>query len=176
MGVARYIDFGLAFHLSDVEGWEDTNLGTRFRPKFVWQAPEIHAWRMMLNRVRIADGVAKLKEMNPEYSSLEHQFPTRMSALDALTDLFATSKAVAAKDGGSFIRAYGNRIDSWRLGLCMWFLWTDLLKGGSFTQTPLYGERDIIRRVLGGLTDFDPRTRWGMKDALQLLEPNNRLL
>ena len=176
VGVARYIDFGIAFHLADVKEWEDANLSTRFRPKFVWQAPEIHAWRMMLNRVRIADGVAQLKEMNPEYSSLEHQFPTRMSAVDSLTDLLATSKAVATKDGGAFLRAYGNRIDSWRLGLCMWFLWTDMLKQSSFVQTPLYGERELVRKVLGGLTDFDPRTRWGMKEALRLLDPNNRLL
>lgn len=173
LGVARYIDFGLAFKISDVEEWEDAHLGTRFKPRFIWQAPEIHAWRMVMNRVPITDGVAQLKELNPEYSTLEHQYPTRMSAVNALTDLLVKSKGVG---GGAFLRKYGKRIDSWRLGLCMWFLWDDMLKWSSFVQTSLYSERDVIRKVLGGLTDFDPRTRWGMEDALRFLDPNNRLL
>lgn len=175
-GVARYIDFGMAFQIKDVRVWSDSNLGTSFHPKLVWQAPEVHAWRMMLNGMRLEAGVAQLKELNPEYAQLEHQYPTRMTALAALTDLMRKSKAVAQKDGGSFVQTYGKRFDSWRLGLCMWFLWSDLLKWGPFVSTPLYGERDLIRRVLGGLTDFDPRTRFSMADALRLLEPKNRLL
>jgi len=39
----------------------------------------------------------------------------------------------------------------------------------------LYQERQVIRKVLGGLTDFDPRTRLTMQAALLMLEPNNRM-
>jgi len=174
-GVARYIDFGLAFKIDDVKVWDDSNLGTRFRPKYVWQAPEVHAWRMVINGMRLVDGVRQLKEINPEYSMLEHQFPKRKPAITALADLLTTSKEVATKDGGAFIHTYGKRFDSWRIGLCMWFLWNDMLQWSAFVQTPLYAERELMRAVLGGLTEFDPRTRLTMEAALQLLDPKNRL-
>jgi len=173
-GVARYIDFGLAFRMSNVKSWDDANLGTRFRPKYVWQAPEIHAWRMVLNGVRLSDGIRQLKEINPEYGSLEHQYPARKNALTALADLLTTSKEVARRDGAEFIRKYGTRFDAWRVGLCMWFLWEDLLAWGPFVQTALYKERELIRLALGGLTVFDPRTRLTVGAALAVLDPNNR--
>lgn len=175
-GVARYIDYGLAFKLNDVKQWEDSNMGTTFRPKYNWQAPEVHAWRMVLNGVRVVDGVRQLKEINPEYTKLEHQFPTRKPALQAIADLLTTSKEVARRDGAAFIRTYGYKFDSWRIGLCMWFLWEDLLAWGPFVKTNVYAERELIRKVLGGLTDFDPRTRLTMGAALRLLDPNNRLV
>ena len=171
-GVARYIDFGLAFRPDEVHVWEDANLGTEFRPQYFMQAPEVHAWRMYLSGVRLTDGVAVLKELNPEYIKMEHQFPTRKSAIAALSDLLLKE---AHEDGAKFVRKYAAKFDSWRLGICMWVLWNDLLSIPPFQQTPLYKERDIMRRVLGGLTDFDPRTRLSVGEALRLLDPGNRL-
>jgi len=174
-GVARYIDFGLAFRVSDVKAWGDSNLGTQFRPQYIWQAPEVHAWRMVLNGVRVVDGVRQLKEVNPEYTVMEHHFPTRKLALTALADLLTTSKLVAKRDGGAFVREYGKRFDSWRIGLCMWFFWNDMLQWLPFSQTKAYEERELFRKVLGGLTDFDPRTRLTVGEALRMLDPKNRL-
>jgi hypothetical protein len=175
-GVARYIDFGLAFNVSDVKVWEDSNLGTQFRPKYIWQAPEVHAWRMVLNGVRVAEGVRQLREINQEYKLMEHQFPTRKPALTALADLLTTSKLVAKRDGGAFVREYGKRFDSWRIGLCMWFLWNDMLHWQPFVKTQAYEERELFRKVLGGMTDFDPRTRFTVGEALRLMDPKNRLV
>jgi len=170
-GVARYIDFGLAFKIADVKRWEDAQLGTHFRPKYIWQAPEVHAWRMRLNGVRVTDGVQQLQDINPEYRRMENQFPGRKSATAALSDLIAK----ASRDGGAFVREYGKRFDSWRLGLCMWFLWDDLVRWPGFVETPVYSERALYRKVLGGMTDFDPRTRLSMAAALRLLDPENRM-
>jgi serine/threonine protein kinase len=174
-GVARYIDFGLAFRVEDVREWGDANLGSTFKPEYIWQAPEVHAWRLMLGGIRLADGVKQLQDKNPEYLQLEHQFPSRKRCLDAIRDFMLSSKAVAREDGGAFVRAYGKRFDSWRIGLCMWFLWDDLLRSPGFTSTGLYGKRDLVRSALGGLTDFDPRARLSVAAALLLLDPGNRL-
>jgi hypothetical protein len=57
----------------------------------------------------------------------------------------------------------------------MWFLWDDLLQNPMFVQTKLYGERDLLRSVMGGLTDFDPRARLTVAAALRRLDPNNRM-
>lgn len=174
-GVARYIDFGLAFKVDDVRTWDDANLGKTFKPKYIWQAPEVHLWRMLRSGIRIRDGVDQLKEANPEYTQLEHQFPARPVAEMALTELANTSKSIQKKDGGEFVRTYGKRFDAWRIGLCMWFLWQDLLAWSGLRQTELWAQRDTIRRVLGGLTQFNPRLRLTAEAALAELDPRNRL-
>jgi len=171
MNVARYIDFGLAFRVRDVKVWEDANLGTTFKPEYVWQAPEVHGIRMIKNGIRIEDGVQRLKEQNPEYRQMEHRYPTRRSCVAALTDLFASYKG----DSATFLRTYAKQFDAWRIGLSMWFLWDDLLQNPLFVQTKLYGERDLLRAVMGGLTEFDPRARFTVAAALRRLDPNNRM-
>jgi hypothetical protein len=175
-GVARYIDFGLAFKVADVKTWQDANLGRSFKPKYVWQPPEVHLWRMLLNGVRVTDGVDQLKEINPEYGQMEHQFPKQPTAEIAMMDLARTSTSIQRKDGGAFVRAYGKRFDSWRIGLCMWMIWSDLLAWPGFRQTALWSERDKIREVMGGLTRFDPRQRLTAEQALAALDPRNRLV
>jgi hypothetical protein len=45
-----------------------------------------------------------------------------------------------------------------------------------FVKTDLYKERELMRKVLGGLTDFDPRTRLSYADALRILDPTNNML
>lgn len=171
--VARYIDFGLAFRPDDVKKWEDANLGTEFRPKFLMQAPEVHAWRMYINKIRLVDGVAALKELNPEYKQIENQFPARKDVTSALKDLLLNEPH---SDGGRFIQTYAKKFDSWRLGLCMWLFWNDLLSVDIFVLHPLYKERDTIRKVLGGLTEFDPRKRLSVSEALHILDPKNRMV
>jgi hypothetical protein len=173
-GVARYIDFGLAFKIANVRNWEDTNLGHRFSPKHIWQAPEIHAWRMYRNGVRLVDGLRQITDANPEYLRIQNQYPTRKTALAAMTD-FLASPYVARTDVISYVRQFGRRIDSWRLGICMWFVWDDMLTWVGLARTPLWERRNLIRRVLGGLTDFDPVTRLEAKEALRILDPTNRI-
>jgi hypothetical protein len=175
-GVGRYIDFGLAFKPEDVRAWSDTNMGQTFRPKHIWPPPEIQAWRMYLNGVRLVDGLKQLKEFNKEYSVMEHQYPTRPTAETAMT-AFLASPYVQKADMPAYIRRYGFRVDSWRLGLTMWFLWDDLLRGfAGLKGTRLWSRRDIIRRVLSGLTEFDPERRLDAAGALAILDPANRLI
>lgn len=129
--------------------------------------------RMIKNGIQIVDGVKRLHEQNPEYRQMEHRFPKRRTCEASLVSLISSFKGSAAE----FVRTYGLQFDAWRIGLCMWFMWDDLLQSltGAFRDTPLYGERELILKVMGGLTDFDPRVRLTMAGALKLLDPNNRL-
>jgi len=165
--VARYIDFGLGFKLADIKTWDDTNMGRRFRPKYNWTPPEIHARRMVKNGIWLKDGLKQLKEINPEFVRMEDQFPARLPAFDALTNLLKA----APKSGGEFIRQYGMKFDVWRIGLCMWYLWEDILKG---LAVPANMDKERIRKVLSGLTDFDPRKRLSAGEALYILDQNSR--
>jgi serine/threonine protein kinase len=171
-GVARYIDVGLTFKVRDVRRWEDSNQGRTFKPKYVWQAPEAHAWRMASTGVRLAEGVKMLQGYNPEYLMLEHQFPARRSCYTSLSSFILSTKGM---DDVTFIRTYGKKFDAWRIGFCMWHLWNDLLRWSNFMTSPLYGERDLMRRVIGSMTEFDPRARISVIEGLRLLDPTNRL-
>lgn len=177
-GVARFIDFGLAFRPANVRTWEDANILRKFRPKYTWEPPEIHAWRMMVDGVPVRDGVAQLKEQSDEYEKLEAQYPARPSALAALHDLLSRDRYVAARDVGGFVRAYGRLFDCWRIGLCMWLQWNYLLRGlpmWMLQETSVWQNRDRVRAVIGGLTEFDPRRRWEVRRALAVLDPGNRM-
>ena len=173
--VARYIDFGLAFKPADVKVWSDTNLNRTFRSKHVLQAPEVHAWRMHLNGVRLSDGLKQIRDANLDYGRIAAQFPTRKTAEDAFAELLHTSY-VKHEDVATFMQRYGFGIDCWRIGLCFWWMWNDLLVWPGFRTTRLYGQRDRIRQVLSGLTEFDCMIRMSAKAALTLLDPTNRLL
>lgn len=162
--VARYIDFGLAFNLKNIRTWSDTNMGKKFRPKYVWHAPEIHVWRMLRNKISVTEGFKQLTAINEEYELLESQYSNRMR-LEAVLNSLAQSNI---KDGGKFIHKYAKKFDCWRIGLCMWHLWQDIL------LVPKNIDSEKIRRVLGGLTDFDPRTRLSAEEALYILDARSR--
>lgn len=170
-GVGRFIDFGLAFKPAEIQEWRESHLGTRFRPKFVWQAPEVHGWRMRLNGIPEATGAAQLLSSNDEWRRIESQMG-RTPLLTAIRNLYAEFKSTQGVD---FLKRYAKGFDCWRIGLMFWMLWDDLTVWSGFQQTPLWMRRDTVRRVLGGLTDFNPKTRWTARQALAALDPNNRL-
>jgi hypothetical protein len=176
-GVARYIDFGLAFRPAAVRVWRDANLGTEFKPQYVWQAPEIHAARLYMGRQSVAYGVGQLKAKSEEYAQLERMFPRRKSLESAMGDFL---RAVDQSEAGlaAYIRRNGVRFDWWRIGLCMWQLWMDMARDlPTFRATALYKERrDTVLAVIGGLTDFDPITRMSATEALRRLRPTSRMI
>jgi hypothetical protein len=174
--VARYIDFGNAFRVADVRRWEDTLMGTSFKPKYVWQAPEIHAARLYMNRKTLADGVRQLRAISEEYGQLERTFPERES-LDAGMAAFLRRTDFSPKGLGTYLRENAERLDWWRIGLCMWMMWYDLCEGLSgFRRSRLYTERrEVILRVISGLTEFDPAKRMSAAEALRLLRPTGRM-
>lgn len=168
-GVARFIDFGLAFRLGAVRRWEDANLGRTFKPKYVWTPPEVHAMRMYFGRMRTDAGVEELFRINEDYRALERRFPKRDRCVDALSRFMREDPAVRA-GGVQFILEHGKRFDWWRIGLCMFIVWNDLLVWSGFWDTPLYRlQRERIMEVINGMTQWDPRRRWSPARGLEVL-------
>lgn len=173
--VARLIDFGLAFHIDEVNSIEDANISRTFRPKVLWQAPEIQLWRMLYNRVPVAEGVRVMKQYHPQLTKLELQFPGRPLLVDSLKDLANTAPEFRQMDFGAYAKRYAKALDAWRIGLVMWVLWNDLMATSVYRFMSIWQRADVIRRVLGGLTEFDPRRRWSVTRALQELDPKTRM-
>lgn len=166
-GVARFIDYGLGFQLAKVRAWEDANLGRTFKPKYVWTPPEIHAMRMYFGGISTEAGVAELFRINADYGALERMFPKRMRCVDALKR-FMTSRI----GGVQMIQEYGKRFDWWRIGFCMYVVWSELIAWSGFWETPVYrAQRDTVLRVISGMTEWDPRLRWRPTEALEVLRP-----
>jgi hypothetical protein len=173
-GVARYIDFGLAYQPAKVTTMASAGLGKVFKSEYTWHAPEIQAWRMILSNKRplsveeiVRDGIKQFETRN--YELLERQFPGRLTAVHALTKYInATRSELRFDNFGPIARKYGTKFDVWRLGLLMWKLWQSLLKwkslGGSHS---IFAKSEKINHVLSGMTDFDVTTRFTPEEALQ---------
>jgi hypothetical protein len=169
-GVARYIDFGLTFRPAEVRRWKDLHIGTGFKPEYVYQAPEVHAFRLYMDRYSLAYGLARLRAKSSEYAELERTFPRRKTLEVAMGEMLRTVDQT--EEGlAAYMRAYGDRLDWWRIGLCMWQLWMDFCRDlPGFQESTLYRERrGVLMRVLGGMTEFDPRVRMSPAAALREL-------
>jgi len=167
-GVARFIDFGLAFRRGAVKGFEEANHNRTFSPRLIWHPPEVQAMRIMLNGLSMPDGVAEMEEENPDLVTLAGQYPERASGplLSAMTRFVGTNPG----SYGAFVRTYGFKFDCWRIGLCFWFMWNDMLTWSGLQFTPVWSKRETIRAVISGLTDFDPRSRMTIDAALVALD------
>jgi hypothetical protein len=172
LGVARYIDFGLSFKVDAVHSWKDTGMIRTFYPNRASTPPEVHAMRMILNHIDIQTGVRYINQSNSFYEKMERLFPARESLTQAITDI----QAFLRKYGEVvFLHRYAKQFDAWRIGIIFWRMWTDLMMWGGFKDTDVYRARDTYRRVLGGLTEFNPRKRLTVAAALRLLDPGNRI-
>jgi hypothetical protein len=172
LDVARYIDFGLSFQPASVQKWDDTGISRRFHVRTLWQPPEVYAVRMLLSGVDVSTGVRQLMTMSSTYDKMEHMFPGRKT----LAQVIASVHAFVRRHGeAALVRRYAKQFDAWRIGLMFWMFWYDLMSWSGFMATDVYKQRDIYRRVIGGLTDFDPQTRLTVSAALRLLDPTNRL-
>ena len=164
-GRGRYIDFGQAYRVADLRVWEDLRLGRRFLAEYIWIAPELQSLRIRATYgsgederglAGIHDATDHLYAKTPEYRQLETEYPHRTTLRTVLREFpgkVGDEDAVIA-----YMRAGGApRIDWWRLGVCLWALWRKT------------GQRSaILRRVIGGLTEFDPAVRMSPATALRI--------
>jgi hypothetical protein len=167
--VARFIDFGLAFRKSKVRGFEEAHHNRDFSPHLIWHPPEVQAMRIALGGLRMEESVAKMKDENHDLVTIGSQFNERLSGslLAAMTRFVRDHGSLSY---GAFVRQYGFAFDCWRIGLCFWYMWNDLVEWSGLQFMPVWAHRDVIRAVISGLTDFDPRSRFTVEGALARLD------
>lgn len=169
-GVARLIDFGMAFKRGSVTGFDSANHNRSFSPNLIWHPPEVQAMRIALEGLDMRESVVEMEEENNDLMTIGALFAGRASGtLLAAMTRFSADQLARSTSYGSFVRTYGLKFDCWRIGLCFWFMWNDLLKWPGLHFMPLWHHREMVRKVISGLTDFDPRTRLTIEDALALL-------
>ena len=167
-GLARFIDFGLAFRKSKVRGFEEAHHNRDFSPRLIWHPPEVQAMRIALGGLRMVESVSEIQEENPDLVKIASQFPERRSG-SLLAAMTRFAEAHRALSYGAFVRQYGFAFDCWRIGLCFWYMWDDLLDWSGLQFMPVWTHREAISAVLSGLTDFDPRSRMTIDAALARL-------
>jgi len=174
--VPRFIDFGIAFK-PESPATIPHELRTGFKASYILHAPEIKAWQMVRSNIRLQIGIQELKRMHTEFSRFETLFPKRQRLDEVLPDLVASVPEYRSGDKVEFLRRFGKKFDSWRLGLTFWWMWREVvLTWPGIQQSPVWARRTVLREVLGGLTDVDPRTRWSAEKALKALKPESKLL
>lgn len=172
LGVARYIDFGISFKVNALRSWKDTSLHRSFDPQRALTPPEVQAIRMIFSRIDIHTGVRSINRSISFYEKIERIFPARETLTKAMTDITARIRQYGEV---GFVRRYAKQFDAWCIGVVFWWMWYDLMMWGGFKESDIYRDRDLYRRVFGGLTEFNPRKRLTVAAALKLLDPGNRL-
>jgi serine/threonine protein kinase len=171
-GVARIIDFGQSFNLRETPTWHDIAVSKQFRPKHAYP-PEALLWQMLRNGIRVSDGVKEIYKQNTLWEQLERAFPQRASLRRAVEDVLEDLPTIRSATGRSYLQDWGTLFDSWYIGLDMWDAWFYLVSWPTVSETAVWEKRDVVRRIIGGLTDFNPKKRLSAREALLLLDPGN---
>jgi serine/threonine protein kinase len=171
-GVARIIDFGQSFNLRETPTWHDIAVSKQFRPKHAYP-PEALLWQMLRNGIRVSEGVKEIYEKNDLWRQLERAFPQRASLQRAVEDVLEEIPTIRSATGRSYLQEWATQFDSWYIGLDMWDAWFYLVSWPAVSGTAVWGQREIVRRVIGALTDFNPKKRLSAREALLLLDPGN---
>jgi serine/threonine protein kinase len=173
-GVPRIIDFGQSFDLHNRPAWQDIAVSQRFKPKHAFP-PEVLLWQMLSTGVHIRHGVNEIYEKNRLWLKLEHSFPSRNRLLRSFEQTIGEIPAIRSRTGQEYLQEFGRQFDAWYIGLDMWDAWSYLLLWPQISTTALWNERERIRRVIGGLTEFNPKKRLTPREALLILDPGNKI-
>jgi hypothetical protein len=147
-------------------------VGTSFHPKgnYVWLAPEISVWLMRFNNISLATGLKQLFSEIPEYVQISQQFYLHKTLTAAMEDLIKTDTFALSGNSVGFIKQYAKKFDAWRIGLCMWYSWNEMLRWPGVLKHPIAKRFSNVREAIGGLLQFDPRERLSVEEALQILK------
>ena len=91
-----------------------------------------------------------------------------------LREFWETSRAAQNKDWITFWKLYWPTYDSWGIAGCLLETLQPLLFRNEFVQNPLWKTRGpIIKSILRGMLEANPRKRMDCIEALKLYDPDN---
>jgi serine/threonine protein kinase len=177
-GVPRVIDFGLAIVKRYVTGEKAaSDLTYSYDPTYLQQPPELSLFHAALEKRNIGTILADIvkKKRVSEILNIVLGTPTD----DLLADLTAFTMESSAFQKVSlqeYWEHYWNKFDSWSIGVILLQIMNNLLKVGYDTHPSYKKNRVMMRRVIGQLLCYDPRSRYDAVDALAEWNPDSVIL
>lgn len=185
-GVARIIDFGLAFHGPSMSKeilnmrWKVLKFGTPSKKEH-WisnqEPPEVTILNAtILEKYSIEDATKKTiynKDIFKQMSKPLLGIPMKEN-VDEFLQFYETSKVCQDKDWVQFFRLYWPGFDSWALGTIFMTYLQRQLTLKTFAESDIWKEQQVpIQTTLHGLLEINPRKRLDAIEALAILDPGN---
>ena len=175
----RLIDFGRSYMYNSIDKELVTELtGVEYNPSLGQISPEItmhHGIDHRLTVKHVIDDIVKEKSGLANAEKVLGISRTRQAA--ALRDFWENSKSVQARDWVTFYNLYWPKVDSWSIGANLLSALKKLLLTKGFVESREWIQKQgIIKEVLRGLMQADPRARLDCVNALAIYDPMNALL
>jgi len=175
-GIARFIDFGLAYNKNKPNVEEMDRFSSRFEPHLKFMPPEYHVYT--LNRDPDVNKTLDISRIISQqiYADIEGTFPSATPIQDVIP-LLQTNRNVVT-DPRTFYTVNGDKIDVWSLGVTFYQAYNELQKWPRIRELQSFSDekRENIKAILEMMLKFDPTERGTAKDILRLVNPNHRFL
>jgi hypothetical protein len=123
-------------------------------------------------------GIQDILKEKPSLAQAERVLGmSRAKQMANLKDFWETSKSVQTRDWVTFYRLYWPKVDSWAIGVNLLGTLQPLLMTKQFVESKEWIQKQgIVKEVIRGLVQTDPRTRLDCVNALAIYDPMNALL
>lgn len=187
-GVARIIDFGMAFNTTKIvqsildNRWKVLSFGNSKKTAH-WisnqEPPEITIMNAINNNYSVHDAIENViygKDIFKEMEKPLFGVPVTVS-LKKMEQFWKSSESARTKNWVSFWKSYWNGYDSWAVGTIFLTVLMKQLSFKSFTESSTWQTKRLpIMTAIGGLLEPSPRDRIDAIEALAVLDPGNEWL
>ena len=164
--VPRLIDFGMAIVPESID--RNSFEFLRRQPDFHFnqEPPESSYFWAAVAGVTDAETPYDIVKDKPIFRELEGN----RSPATEIEIFVSKSKAIIQKDGVSLIKTYWPQYDAWSIGVILVQLIRSLTMYRKFQENPTYANnKDVLEKVLRGLTEASPMKRMDSIEALSVL-------
>lgn len=173
-GVARFIDMGLAMNIKNLDSAELKKF-TTYNLNWSNLPVEYQIFAARMDKIDLSFVKKQLYKKNLHMQYLEQMYPDRTSFNDAFVSIVRDD--ILPKNIEKYYEKYSDKMDAYCLGFMLYKQYYGFLQSYSaFPQSELGQQDHILRDIINGLTQFDPRERYSIGDVLYLLSPSHRLL
>lgn len=179
--VPRFIDWGMAFVGPSIKtgeiGWKTLDRQTDVEPPEVTLATCMnrgYSVEEAVNYLIRGRGMARGK---PILNMLKkHMFFSEERQRKQVAAFIEMSDSFRKEDWGALFRTHWSKFDSWSIGCVIYKMYTGLLFSASFEEKvgKKYGDR--LDRLLYGMLHLNPFIRVDCLEALEILDPQNKIL
>ena len=175
----RLIDFGRSYMYNNIDkNTVDELSSVYYNPRLRQIPPEITLHHAILHDITLDKALQDILKEKPSLAQAERVLGlSRIKQITNLKDFWETSKSIQGGDWVNFYRLYWPKVDAWAIGVNLLGTLQPLLMNKDFVESKEWIQKQgLVKEVIRGLVQTDPRARLDSVNALSIYDPMNALL
>jgi serine/threonine protein kinase len=175
-GVLSLIDFGQSFSAKTIT---ESTIQMRlkvFNPAYEAEPPEVTAFTGLLDKgISYDQAITQIVRQKQTFRLADTLLGLRTARQESeLRSFFLTSRAAASKDKVAFWKLYWPTYDSWSIGSALLQVLQNFMYNKKFMESRQWKQKGgLIKSILRGMLQANPRKRLDCVQALKMLDPQN---